>query len=186
MLQTSLVQSNSELDQIYRLNLRNLKQNLSETERQQEGFVTWLYPPELLLQMHQLAPSVVVKNGDTVVGYALVTLKESAAFHPDLQTMFSNLSTLQYKGKPLFEQNFYCMGQVCIDKAYRGKGVLGQLYQGHYTHYSSRFNLLVTEISTSNARSQKAHEKVGFKTIYTYPDHMDEWNVVVWDWQKKV
>ncbi|MGI8582907.1 MAG: hypothetical protein ACR2KX_11945 [Chitinophagaceae bacterium] len=36
-------------------------------------------------------------------------------------------------------------------------------------------------IKTKNYRSQKAHEKVGFITIHTYNDALDEWNVVAWD-----
>ena len=184
MLQTCLVQTDAELSQIYSLNQRNLKQQLSEAERSSQGFVTWLYEPPLLRQMHQLAPSVIVKDGDTVAGYALVTLLDCAAFHPDLAAMFGYLAQLQYRQRPLLEHKFYCMGQVCIDKAYRGIGVFDMLYAGHRRYYASRFDLLVTEISTSNCRSQRAHEKTGFTTISTYRDHIDEWNVVVWDWKE--
>ena len=74
------------------------------------------------------------------------------------------------------------MGQVCIDKDYRGKGIFNILFQKHKEVYSNAYELLVTEISTKNYRSQKAHEKIGFTTIYTYSDALDEWNVVVWDW----
>ncbi len=184
MLQASLVQSESELEQIYLLNQRNLKQNLSEAEQLQEGFVTWLYAPQLLLQLHRLAPSIIVKDGNRVAGYALVTPKEAAAFHPDLNDMFSNLNKLHYRGQPLLSHNFYCMGQVCIDKPYRGQGVFRELYAGHYRHYHGQYDLLLTEIATRNKRSQQAHEKVGFTTIHTHTDAMDEWNVVVWDWQQ--
>jgi L-amino acid N-acyltransferase YncA len=75
------------------------------------------------------------------------------------------------------------MGQICIDKNYRGKGVFNNLYQHHKKIYQTKFDLLITEISTHNPRSQKAHEKVGFKTIHNYKDVMDEWHVVGWDWQ---
>jgi hypothetical protein len=57
------------------------------------------------------------------------------------------------------------------------------LYQHHKKIYGDKYDMLITEISTSNIRSQKAHEKTGFKTIYTYTDAADEWNVVVWDWK---
>jgi hypothetical protein len=138
---------------------------------------------ELLEQMDQLAPSVIIKVGDNVIAYALVTLKEAGKFHPDLQTMITNLQPLYYKDKPLFDYSFYCMGEICIDKNYRGRGVFYNLYQHHKNIYQNQFDLLVTEISTSNPRSQKAHEKVGFETIQRYRDVMDEWNVVVWNWQ---
>jgi hypothetical protein len=57
------------------------------------------------------------------------------------------------------------------------------LYQKHKDIYSSQFDFILTEISTSNHRSLKAHEKIGFKTIYSHIDEMDEWNVVVWNWK---
>lgn len=182
MLETRLVQNEGELDLIYELNLRNLKANLSEAERREQGFVTWLYTPQLLHQLHQLAPSIIAMDGDRIAGYALVTLKDAATFHTDLATLFQNLAPLQYKGFPLLSHSFYCMGQVCVDKNYRGQGVFDQLYAGHKEFYSHQYRLLVTEISTSNVRSQKAHERVGFTTIYTLKDQLDDWNVVVWDW----
>ena len=77
------------------------------------------------------------------------------------------------------------MGQVCIDKAYRGKGVFSMLYEQHKQSYSKHYQMLVTEISVHNYRSQRAHEKVGFKTIHTYTDAMDSWNLVVWDWRQQ-
>ena len=97
--------------------------------------------------------------------------------------MIDNLETLSFNGKPLSSFSFYIMGQVCIDKDYRGKGIFNILFQKHKEVYSNAYELLVTEISTSNYRSLKAHEKIGFTTIYTYSDALDEWNVVVWDWQ---
>jgi hypothetical protein len=56
------------------------------------------------------------------------------------------------------------------------------LCQQHKEVYGRYFDFLLTEISINNPRSLKAHEKIGFQTIYTYKDAMDEWNVVVWDW----
>lgn len=183
MLYATLVTTQDELLQIHRLSHQNLKQNLSVEDRQNEGFVTWLYNVELLKDMHQVAPSVIVKDGSAVVGYALVTLKEAAEFHPDLQMLFDNLKYLLYNNKPLLSYSFYCMGQICIHKDYRGQGIFDLLYNKHKELYSDKYELLVTEVSTSNSRSQKAHEKVGFKTIYKHTDELDEWNVIVWDWK---
>lgn len=183
MLYTTEVTTDDELLQIHKLNQQNLKSNLSKQEQEAQGFVTWLYSVPLLQQLHTITPAIVVKDDNTVVGYALVTPVEAGNFHQDLQTMINNLGTISYKGRPLSSYAYYIMGQVCIDKDYRGKGIFNMLFQKHKELYSDRYDLLVTEISTANHRSQKAHEKVGFKTIYTYSDILDEWNVVVWDWR---
>lgn len=182
MLKATIVTTEEELIQIHQLNQRNLKTNVSAETQKQQGFVTWLYSMELLRKMHALSPGIIVKDEEQVIAYALTTLKESKEFHPDLETMFIHLQAVKYKGKPLGFYNFYCMGQICVVENYRGKGVVNMLYQKHREIYSSQYEFLLTEISTSNHRSMKAHEKIGFRTIYTYTDMMDEWNVVVWDW----
>lgn len=183
MLYATEVTTDDELKQVNFLNQQNLKASLSKQEQEEQGFVTWLYSVALLQQVHTIARSIIVKDDDKVVGYALVTPAEAGNFHADLQTMVDNLGTINYKGKPLSSYHYYIMGQVCIDKDYRGKGIFNMLFQKHKELYRDTYELLVTEISTRNLRSQKAHEKVGFKTIYTYRDVLDEWNVVVWDWR---
>jgi len=183
MLKATIVTTENELLQIHRLNQQNLKQNLDKKTKQREGFVTWLYTLDLLKKMHELSPSVIVKDEDKVVAYALTTLKESQTFHTDLETMFRNLESVQYKNRLLSFYRFYCMGQICVAKEYRSKGVVSMLYQKHREIYSAQYDFILTEISTGNLRSLKAHEKTGFETIYTYSDAMDEWNVVVWNWK---
>ncbi|MDB5230802.1 MAG: hypothetical protein JWN76_1607 [Chitinophagaceae bacterium] len=186
MLFSTIVTNETELQQIHQLNQRNLKQNLSLQEIKEQGFVTWLYSPGLLKDMHNLAPSIIVKDNESVVGYALVTLKESRAFHADIKMMLQHLEQIIYQGKTFSSHNYYVMGQVCIDKKYRSQGIFQMLYEQHRKSYSNRFDMVVTEVSTSNLRSQKAHEKVGFKTIHTYFDAKDTWNVIVWDWSKQL
>jgi len=183
MLKATLVTANEELLQIHRLNQQNIRQNISPHERAVEGFVSWLYPVQLLQQINELAPAVIVKDKNDVIAYALTTLIEARAFHPDLDTMFGNLEAVSYKDKPLFSYRFYCMGQICIAKKYRGQGIVNMLYQKHKEIYSPQYDFILTEISTANSRSIKAHEKIGFDSIYTYKDQMDEWVVVIWDWK---
>jgi ribosomal protein S18 acetylase RimI-like enzyme len=130
--------------------------------------------------MHDLHPGIIVKDDDTLAGYALVAFKEAKTFHKDLATMINKLEAIIYINKRLADYRYYVMGQVCVDKDYRGKGVFDMLYQHHKTVFKDMFDFVVTEISVSNHRSIRAHEKVGFKTIYSYKDAMDEWNVVLW------
>ena len=173
----------NELTQVHELNRQNLKENLPAEEQQKQGFVTWLYPVSLLQQINNLAPAILVKEDEKVVGYALVTPIEAASFHADLKALINKLATIDYKNKPLTSYSYYIMGQVCIDKAYRGKGIFNMLFTKHKELYRSKYQLLITEISPHNYRSQKAHEKIGFTTIHTYSDALGDWNVVVWDWK---
>lgn len=183
MLTATTVHSMKELEQIHQLNQQNLKQHLDAGIQAEEGFLSWLYTTELLEKMHRLAPSIIVKDGDQVVAYALTALKESSAFHPDLANMFAHLEQLMYMDRPLFTYRFYCMGQICVSKKYRGLGLVQQLYEQHRACYGNQYDFLLTEVATRNQRSLRAHEKLGFHTIHTYHDAMDEWQVIIWDWK---
>jgi predicted GNAT family N-acyltransferase len=183
MLKPALVTSINELQQILTLQQQNLKQNISERDKKEQGFVTLKHTLPILEEMHRLAPSVIIKDDDKVVAYALTELRECRQLMPDLEPMFFLLDSLNWNNQPLTSYRFYVMGQVCIAKAYRGQGLFEQLYEHHKKIYQSQFDLFVTEISALNHRSMRAHDKVGFKTIHTHEHNLDEWVVVAWDWK---
>ena len=181
-MQAGIVTTEEELEQIIALSHTNLRKNISEEEQAISGFITWMYSLDLLRQMNTQHPHVIVKDNNKVIGYALVALKEASFFHADLKAMTLHLERLIYGDKNLGDYKYYVMGQVCIDHAYRGRGVFSMLYNEHKKLFSSSYDFVVTEISTINQRSIAAHKKIGFKTIHTYRDTLDEWNVVLWDW----
>ena len=182
MLYATLASTTEELQQILQLQQENLPENIDDTEMQSQGFVTLQHDLSTLQQMHHLSPSVIIKDDKRVVAYALTMLQECRQLIPDLEPMFALFDKLNWENKPLRSFHFYVMGQVCIAKRYRGQGLFEQLYEHHKKMYQSQFELFVTEISTRNLRSLRAHRKIGFKTIHTHRDSLDEWAVVAWDW----
>ena len=182
MLYPTLTSTTEELRQILQLQQQNLLQNIDDTEMRNQGFLTLRHDLETLKQMHDLAPAVIIKDDDEVVAYALTMLKECRQLIPDLEPIFTLLDNLNWKNNPLNSYRFYVMGQVCIAKTYHGQGLFKQLYEHHKNIYQPQFDLFLTEISTRNHRSMRAHEKVGFKTIHVHRDKLDEWAVTVWDW----
>lgn len=185
MYTIQLATNHIELEEIAALSSANLRTIVSEAEKAEQGFITWEYSVQLLQDMHAIAPSIIAKWNDQVVGYALVATHAMSGVHAEMNVMLNNLATLTYEGKPMNDYKYYMMGQICIAKEHRAQGLFDQLYAYHRKVYQDRYELLLTEVSTSNHRSMRAHERVGFKTIHTYHDHMDEWNVVVWDWRRE-
>ena len=183
MLKSTIITSNAELEEILLLQQQNLPKNISAEELRSQGFVTFQHDIEILRQFHQLAPSVIVKDDDSVVAYALTVVNEARHVFPPMESMFQLLETLQWNNKPFTSYRHYEMGQICVAKDYRGKRVFEMLYQQHKISYSHLYDLLVTKISTKNHRSLRAHEKVGFKIVTKEKDELDEWAVVVWDWK---
>lgn len=168
-----------DLASIIDLQRANLEANARDPVAQ--GFVTVVHTHDVLERMHALAPSVIVRDGDVLAGYALVMLQECAPLVPVLQTMFANLRTLSFRGRALRDMRWYVMGQVCVAEMHRGRGVFDALYAGHAAHYGDAYDLVVTEAATRNTRSIRAHARVGFETIDTYRDEVDEWAVIAWD-----
>lgn len=177
----TVVTNSDELKQIAALSQANSIHLLNQEQKDKEGFVTWSYNEEILEKLHKIAPGIIVKDGGVVAGYALVLTKDAAAVYPPFQAMLDNLAQVTYEGKPINDYRYYVMGQVCVHPDYRGKGIFRLLYQHHKTLFAQQYELLVTEISVANLRSQRAHQKIGFKTVHTYDDDMGRWDVVVWD-----
>ncbi|MCW3117985.1 MAG: family N-acetyltransferase [Chitinophagaceae bacterium] len=183
MITATTVKSIRELEQIIALQKKNLKRNITAQEKDSQGFVTMEFTMPMLQTLHTLAPDIIIKDGDEIVAYAMVLLQEGRKVYPDLEPMFINFEKLSWKDKPLYDYRFYAMGQICIDKAYRGKGLFEMLYQKHREIYKDQFDFIITEISTSNHRSLNAHNRMGFETIDTFRDTVDEWDIVLWDWK---
>jgi GNAT superfamily N-acetyltransferase len=181
-VETLLVSARSELEQVLELQRENLRGRLGAEQEQRDGFVTVEHTLPVLERMHALAPSVIARDGARLVGYALVMPQEARPLVPSLEPMFALYETLSWKGRPLADYRYYVMGQICVARSHRGCGVFDALYRAHRAHYASRYELCLTEIATRNARSLRAHRRVGFEDVAVYRDPLDEWRVVAWHW----
>jgi hypothetical protein len=172
-----------DLSQILSLQQKNLALHLSSEQIREQGFVSVIHDFPLLNLMNEACPHIIAKHEDEVVGYALVMLPSFRDKIPLLIPMFDLVDTLSFQGNPLRETPYFVMGQVCIAEAYRGLGLFDGLYQEMKVRMSAHYKLCVTEISSRNTRSLKAHSRVGFQTLreYTSPEGED-WCLVVWDW----
>ena len=175
----------SELTGIKDLQAANLKTLISEEEATSQGFLSATYSPEFLEQMHLSCPSIVAKDGDEVVGYALVTTQENRYQHDLLADLFNTIDTLSYNQKPLKESRYVVVGQLCVAKAYRGQGLVQQLYGQFKAALCDQFDFCVTDVAQANQRSLKAHIKTGFEVIDTLHYGGIGWDIVLWDWTKR-
>jgi GNAT superfamily N-acetyltransferase len=162
-----VVEGDADLEQILDLQKRNLAFS-------NDGFVTVHHTLDVLRVFHTTMPSVVARHGGDVIGYALSMPREASGLVPILDPMFERLDKLAV----LAAKRWYVMGQICVDEAWRGRGIFDRLYDEHRNQYAARFDWLVTEIAMRNPRSLKAHARVGFVEIDRYRDASDEWSVV--------
>jgi hypothetical protein len=164
-----LAANDADFEGILALQRENLKPALTPAEATEQGFVTLVHTLDMLRGMHALASSIVAKSGDTIVGYALTMLCEARSLVPALEPMFEEIERVTWRGSPLTKRRFYVLGQICLARSVRSTGLFGALYAEHDARYADRFDCLVTIISPLNARSLRAHAKVGFETVSRYP-----------------
>jgi GNAT superfamily N-acetyltransferase len=177
-----LVSRPEQLTGILELQRENLEPALSPADAASQGFVTVVHSLPVLERLHALAPSVIACAGPRVLGYALVMLREARQDVPLLEPLFELLEGLHLRGVPLAQRSYYVMGQVCIARDYRGRGVFDALYAAHRRYYAGRFDALVTEVAMRNPRSLRAHARIGFETIERYRAAQEEWAVLAWAW----
>ena len=182
MIQYSVARTKEELQQILVLQKANLPVNLAEAEINSQGFVTVSHDLELLAEMNAKCPHIIAKNKHKVIGYALVMLESFKNRIPVLVPMFNQINSIHLKGRSLIEIDYFVMGQVCIAKEYRGKGIFKGLFEKMKAEMANNFELVITEVVMRNQRSMKAHFNVGFKTIREFNANDENWAIIAWDW----
>ena len=187
MISITTVQSEEDLLAIQELLRPNLRQNLSADIQRSNGYLSIDYPLDFLRRVNRVAPSIIAKDSASkLVGYALVIPPELIPESPELDELFSKISILDYKNKPLRDYTYYIMGQVCVAEGFRGQTIFDRMFQKHYELYGDRYQLLITFISEKNTRSFRAHIRVGFEVVHSFQnsDSDEKWLRVLWDWHK--
>ena len=177
------VTNSTELAGIKHIQTLSLRKNIDTETAVSEGFLTAEYTMEYLQQMNNASPSIIAKDGDTVVGYALVATKEVRNGHDLIADLFNVIDTKYYKGKCLKEVNYVVVGQLCVAKDYRGQGLVKRMYDYYRDSYAGEYEYLITDVAQANIRSLNAHKKSGFIVIDTLVYAGIGWDIVLWDWR---
>lgn len=178
------VSNDMQLQEILQLQKSNFAASLDATELLKQGFVTVQHDLATLKEMHAESPSIIATHHGNVVGYALMMPASFRSKIAILEPMFELMDHLTYLELPLSSYSFFVMGQVCIAKQYRSRGIFDKLYAELQREYMGKYRLLITEVASRNQRSVKAHLRVGLKVMHRYTDPSgEEWELMVWDWQ---
>lgn len=162
-----------ELMQILALQEVNLLENLTVQEKRHHGFVTVKHTINILKKMHEVCPHTIAKFDNKVIGFALSMTKEFSNDIEILKPMFLEID------KTEISKNYIVMGQICIDKEYRKKGVFRGLYNYMKTEIcKDNFDVIVTEIDVNNKVSLNAHQAIGFEQLIDYNFQGKNWRIV--------
>lgn len=165
--------SEKELNEILQLQQDNLLTKVSDDEKEKEGFVTVEHTYDILKQMNDVCPHIIAKHDNKVVGYALCMHPTFADKIAVLQPMF-----LEIEKQLSQDESFIAMGQICVSKAHRKKGIFRKLYSEMKHHCQKDFKWIITEVDALNTRSMQAHTAVGFEEMCTYPSGNQDWKLI--------
>ncbi|MEZ4809593.1 MAG: GNAT family N-acetyltransferase [Allomuricauda sp.] len=176
MIRYKQASTQGELEQILLLQQENLIKSLPAQEREKEGFLTVEHNLELLKEMNDECGHIIAVDNDRVVGYALCMHPKFGESIELLKPMFVEINKI-VQGK----SNYMVMGQICVAKEYRGKGVFRNLYLAMKNRLPEGFDHIITEVDGKNKRSLSAHLAIGFKELKTYVADGREWKLIVLD-----
>ena len=168
-----------ELRQILKLQKQNHKDFIPKDQAQKEGYVTVLHDLRSLSEICGDDGHVIATDAQgKVIGYALTMHSTYADKIPVLYELMEQLRII------IGQNRFLIMGQLCVAKAWRGKGVVGTMYDHMRESFKDRYAGIYTEIASDNFRSLKAHEKCGYKVVHTYLNKAGkEWKIVHCNWR---
>ncbi|MBS1532587.1 MAG: GNAT family N-acetyltransferase [Bacteroidetes bacterium] len=174
--------TDADLEQILSLQRKNHYTSISQETLDREGFVFVEHTLELLKTMSEYLPQTIAVKDGKVIGYTLAMTSAMKDHIASLTPMFEQFDQCVYNGRPLREYAFVVGGQVCVAEGFRGMGILPGLYHALADQVKNDYRLCLTEIAQRNPRSLRAHQKMGFEIIRTYPgDDNETWDIVAWD-----
>ena len=178
-----LASTDREIQEIRDLQEANLKDNIPLENRLSDGFLTAKYELDFLKAMNDLTPAIIAKQDGLVVGYVLATDRSLLAKHPLLKDLGSQLNKIPFGGKLIGDFNYLVVGQLCVAKDVRGRGLAQNLYAKFKTTYESQYPFVITDVDRENLASLKTHLKVGFQVISMLLNGSSNWDVLIWDWR---
>ncbi len=153
-----------------RLMQANQKGELSEEERRQGGYLSASFTEAQIAEFAAKVPLVVARDGDDVVGFA-VLMRTDGADHPPLERdMIATFPRARFAGRALDRYgSVVSWGPVCVDRRKRGAGLLRRMHAKALATLAGRFEVGVSLVADGNPRSLHAHvDGLGMENVGTF------------------
>lgn len=154
-------------------------------EDKSDGFVTTPFTSDELKALIEKEQGLfIAKDRDNVVAYVMAASWQFWSVWPMFAYMIENMSEDEYLGQKLTVDNSYQYGPICIDKAYRGTGLLEDIFDFARNHMAKRYHILVTFINKINTRSFSAHKKLGLEVVKEFEYNKKNYYELCYDTSK--
>lgn len=159
----------ADINAVLELQSKYLFANMSEEERA-FGFVTTPFTFVQINEIIELDGLFVAAQNTDIVAYAFAASWDYFSQWPIFPFMVNRLPLLDYREVGLTADNSFQYGPICIASAYRGTGLLQELFETMRIAMSDRYPYGVTFINQVNEISFHAHtSKLGMTWIDSFP-----------------
>ena len=158
MIKTRIGNKN-DITGILSLQEKYLFRNLTDEERK-SGFVTTPFTVNQIEEIIKQNGIFVAENENhVIIAYAFAGSWKYFEQWEIFNFMVSRFPKLSFHGREITTENSFQYGPVCIDKAYRGKGLLNLIFEEMRIEFFKKYPISVTFINKVNEISEKAHTK---------------------------
>jgi hypothetical protein len=175
------IAQNDDIDGILELQELYLVSNLSDEEKV-DGFVTTPFTVPLLEYVIEHDGIFIAKFENKIIGYVFAASWDFFSRYPIFEYMISLFPRYKFKDFTLTTTNSFQYGPVCIDKPFRGQGLLKELFEFMRIHTLEKYPLSLTFINKINIPSTKAHvEKLNWTIIDEFSFNNNNYIVLAYD-----
>ena len=154
------------------LQSRCLASNLTPEERE-DGFLSAEFSLVQIADMASDLGIVVARDVKRIVGYMCASRVEFMPRPPILDSLLRCLEGAVLHGKVITKASTFVYGPVCIDREYRGTGLLRLMFSTLKRELAGQFEFGVAFVAADNRRSLRAHvDGLGMTQVCLF-DHGD-------------
>jgi len=171
----------SDIEGVLDLQKRYLVSNLTEEEKK-SGFVTTPFSVEQLTYVINNEGLFIAKDNGKIIAYIFAESWDFFSQYPIFEYMISLFPKLKFLDFEINSTSSFQYGPICIDKKYRGKGLINLLFEFMRIHVVKKYPLSLTFINKTNIPSYKAHtEKLKWTVISDFEFNNNNYYILAYD-----
>ncbi|MFC1824301.1 hypothetical protein ACFL9T_16450 [Thermodesulfobacteriota bacterium] len=155
--------------------------NLAEEDKR-DGFLLVEFSPQQFEEMNSEIPIIVADLGSQLGGYLCAASLQSSAKIPLLAHMMSLFREVSFNSYALNRYRSFLYGPICIEKSFRGRGVMEGLFNHLLHNLEEKFDVGVLFVSQNNPRSLHAHlSRLKMEKVCEFEFNDQEFNLLAFE-----
>ena len=167
--------------QILQLQSENAPDQLSD-EQKRQGFIVSRMSGEELDAINRDLGILVIRDVGIIAGFVCLNRTTHRPRPGVVAALLEKLPLAVFNGCPLSEQRLFLYGPVCLASAYRGKGLLRQLFDTVKQQMRQEFDAGVAFVNDANPHSLTAHvQGLGMQDVLRFTFQSEDYHLLAFE-----